>query len=63
MIAPESFQLSDIDGSASAVNGQVAADLEDSVREAVRSCPEQAISLDGRRESADQPTVTEKGAL
>jgi ferredoxin len=42
MIAPDSFQLSDIDGSSSAVNEQVP---PDQVREAVHSCPEQAILI------------------
>jgi len=45
MIAPDSFQLSDIDGSSSAVNEVVPADQVDQVREAAQSCPEQAIIL------------------
>lgn len=45
MIAPESFQLSDIDGTSSPVKGVVPADQEDAVREAMHSCPEQAISV------------------
>jgi len=45
MIAPDSFQLSDIDGSSSAVNEVVPADQEDQVREAAHSCPEQAIMI------------------
>jgi ferredoxin len=45
MIAPDSFQLSDIDGSASAVSEEVAADQQDQVREAAHSCPEQAIVI------------------
>lgn len=45
MIAPESFQLSDIDGSSSAVDEVVPADREDQVREAAQSCPEQAIMI------------------
>lgn len=45
MIAPESFQLSDIDGSSSAVNEVVPDDQVDQVREAAQSCPEQAIIL------------------
>ena len=45
MIAPDSFQLSDIDGSSSAVNEVVPADQEDLVREAAQSCPEQAIMI------------------
>ena len=46
MIAPEMFQLSDIDGSSSAVTEVVPADQEDLVREAVQSCPEQAILIE-----------------
>jgi len=46
MIAPDSFELSDIDGTASAVNEVVPADQQDAVREAVHSCPEQAISIE-----------------
>ncbi len=45
MIAPDSFQLSDIDGSASAVNEVVPADQQEQVREAAHSCPEQAILI------------------
>jgi ferredoxin len=43
MIAPDSFQLNDIDGSSSAIDEVVPADKEDQVREAAHSCPEQAI--------------------
>jgi ferredoxin len=46
MIAPDSFELSDIDGTASPVNEVVAPDQEAAVREAVHSCPEQAISIE-----------------
>ena len=46
MIAPEMFQLSDIDGSSSAVTEVVPADQEDLVREAAQSCPEQAILIE-----------------
>ncbi|TDK88856.1 ferredoxin [Mycobacterium paragordonae] len=45
MVAPDSFQLSDIDGSSSAVNEVVPDDQVDQVREAAQSCPEQAIIL------------------
>jgi ferredoxin len=45
MIAPQSFQLSDIDGTSSAIDEVVPADREDQVREAARSCPEQAIKI------------------
>ena len=43
MIAPDSFQLSDIDGSSSAISELVPADQLDQVSEAAQSCPEQAI--------------------
>lgn len=46
MIAPESFELNEIDGTASPVGGDVAAKHQPAVLEAPRSCPEQAISLD-----------------
>lgn len=45
MIAPESFELDDIDGHASAVTEDVPAEHEKSVREAFASCPERAISI------------------
>jgi ferredoxin len=43
MIAPDSFLLSDIDGSSSAISEVVPAEQQDRVREAAQSCPEQAI--------------------
>jgi ferredoxin len=46
MIAPDSFQLSDIDGSSSAIDEVVPAEHQDRVREAAQSCPEQAIIID-----------------
>ena len=46
MIAPESFQLSDIDGTSSPVTEVVPPDRADAVREAAQSCPEQAISIE-----------------
>lgn len=46
MIAPEMFQLSDIDGSSSAVTEVVPPDQESLVREAAQSCPEQAILIE-----------------
>ena len=46
MIAPESFELSDIDGTASPVHEIVPPDQEEAVREAVHSCPEQAITIE-----------------
>ena len=45
MIAPRVFQLDDVDGHSSAVDGEIPADQEDKVAEAIRSCPEQAISV------------------
>ncbi len=54
MIAPDSFQLNDIDGSSSAIDEVVPTDKEDQVREAAHSCPEQAIVItdETRRETA-----------
>ena len=49
MIAPESFELDDIEGHASAVTEDVPPDQEDAVREAAQSCPEQAILIDDRQ--------------
>ena len=46
MIAPEVFQLDDVDGHSTAIiDGEVPADLAEKAREAARSCPEQAISI------------------
>jgi ferredoxin len=45
MAAPELFELSDIDGHATAVDAEVSADREETAREAARSCPEQAITI------------------
>jgi ferredoxin len=46
MIAPDVFQLDEVDGHATAIiDGDVPADLEAKAAEAVRSCPEQAISI------------------
>jgi ferredoxin len=46
MIAPDSFELSDIDGTSSPVSEVVPGDREDAVREAAHSCPEQAIAIE-----------------
>ncbi len=46
MIAPDSFELDDVDGHASPVNEEVPADQEDLVAEAAHSCPEQAIVIE-----------------
>lgn len=45
MRAPELFTLDDIDGHSTAIDGEVPAGLENSAEEAIRSCPEQAISI------------------
>ena len=45
MRAPDTFELSEIDGHSSVVEEEVPADQEGAVREAVLSCPERAISL------------------
>jgi ferredoxin len=46
MIAPDSFELDDLDGHASPVSEVVPVDQEDAVKEAAHSCPEQAIVLE-----------------
>jgi ferredoxin len=46
MIAPDSFELDDVDGHASPVSEIVPTDQEDQVREAAHSCPEQAIVIE-----------------
>ncbi|MGD6749639.1 ferredoxin [Streptomyces sp. BH105] len=45
MIAPKLFQLSEIDGHSSPIDENVPAGDEQAAREAMRSCPERAISL------------------
>ena len=45
MIAPESFELDDVDGHAHAITEEVPGDHRDQVLEAVHSCPEQAIEV------------------
>lgn len=45
MIAPEIFELDDVDGHARPVGTEVLHAHRDSVRVAVQSCPEQAITL------------------
>jgi ferredoxin len=49
MIAPKMFELDDIDGHSSPVSEDVPEDQEAAVLEAVRSCPEQAISVIGEQ--------------
>lgn len=46
MIAPDSFELDDVDGHASPVSDVVPADQEEAVREAAHSCPEQAVVIE-----------------
>jgi ferredoxin len=46
MIAPDAFELDDVDGHASPVSEVVADDQEDQVAEAAHSCPEQAILIE-----------------
>ncbi|GAA2121531.1 MULTISPECIES: ferredoxin [Actinomadura] len=45
MRAPDVFELDDVDGHSSPVSEEVPADQEAKVLEAVRSCPERAISV------------------
>lgn len=45
MIAPALFTLDDEDGHSTAIHGEVSADQESKAAEAIRSCPEQAISV------------------
>ncbi|BBY52362.1 ferredoxin [Mycolicibacterium arabiense] len=46
MIAPESFELDDVDGHASPVSDEVPDEQVDQVTEAAHSCPEQAIVIE-----------------
>lgn len=46
MIAPDSFELDDVDGHASPVNVDVPEDQQEQVAEAAHSCPEQAIVVE-----------------
>lgn len=43
MAAPDVFTLSDFDGHATALEGDVPPELEQVVRDAAATCPEQAI--------------------
>ena len=45
MIAPDAFELDDVDGHASPVSEVVDPDMEEQVAEAAHSCPEQAIVI------------------
>jgi ferredoxin len=44
MAAPAVFQLDDVDGHSTPINPDVPVDQEDAVRDAVLTCPEQAIT-------------------
>jgi len=43
MRAPDTFELSEVDGHSSVIKEDVPEDQQDQVVEAVRSCPERAI--------------------
>lgn len=45
MIAPHSFELSDIDGHSAPVDEDVPTEHQEQVREAAHSCPERAITI------------------
>jgi ferredoxin len=45
MIAPDSFQLSEIDGSSSEINEMMTDKRTEKDRETAQSCPEQAIMI------------------
>lgn len=59
MIAPDSFELDDIEGHSSAVSEDVPPDKESQVREAAHSCPEQAIIVteDASLATSDEQTT------
>ncbi|HEY1704676.1 MAG TPA: ferredoxin [Trebonia sp.] len=47
LIAPDAFELDDIDGHSTAIiDGEVPDSLQAKVAEAARSCPEQAIIIE-----------------
>lgn len=46
MIAPDSFELDDVDGHASPVSEEVPNEQQEQVAEAAHSCPEQAIVIE-----------------
>jgi ferredoxin len=60
MIAPEAFELDDIEGHSSAVFDEVPPGLEDKVREAAQSCPECAIFVDADTGSSRSAVEREK---
>ena len=63
MIAPESFELDDVDGSAHAVTEVVPAALQEEVLEAARSCPEQAILVESETTGAGSNGAAVEGAV
>ena len=50
MISPDSFELDDVDGHASAVKNIVPEEFRDQVRDDAHSCPEQAIVVGSDQE-------------
>ncbi len=60
MIAPDVFELSDIDGSSSAVREIVPPNREIAVLEAAQSCPEQAIVVEFESRSSAAGNGDEK---
>ena len=46
LACPEIFRLSEEDGHAYVLNGDIPPDLHDAVAQAERSCPERAIIID-----------------
>jgi ferredoxin len=62
LACPEVFHLSDEDGHATASPQIVPRDLEDSVLQAQRSCPEQAIEIDTAAQPEPGPQTQEDSA-
>lgn len=56
MIAPDMFQLSELDGSAAASTEEVPPEREEQAREAAQSCPEQAITIEDDRNGSPVPS-------
>ena len=57
MIAPDMFALNDIDGTSSAVREVVPPDQQELVRDAVRSCPEQAILIEESKNGSSELAI------
>lgn len=55
MLAPEVFELDDIDGHSHSRDKTVSGELVQQVREAARSCPEQAITYEEDRATETAP--------